>query len=84
MLRSLLKLTLLVVLIYLGATVSLGNRTLFGHIQNIWASEQARELVDGVKQASGPAVDRVKRGLRTGLDEARRDVPLDAGIQATQ
>lgn len=84
MLRSLFKLAILIALVYLGATVTLGNRTLFGHIQNIWTSEQTRELVDGVKQAGGPAVDRVKRGLRAGLDEARRDDPPDAGIQAPQ
>jgi len=83
LIRSLLTVALLAGLVYCGATVKLGNRTFFGHIQNVWQAEETQELVDGVKEASGPAVDKVKRGLRAGLDEVQRDEPLDAGIQAT-
>jgi hypothetical protein len=83
LLRTLMFLVVATAFVYVGATVTLGNRTLFGHIGNIWAADETQELVDGVKQASGPAVDKVKRGFEAGLEEARRDDSPDAGIQAT-
>lgn len=70
------KLALLAAFIYFAMTVSLGNRTLFGHMQNIWASDETQELVDGVK-------DRVKRGLRDEAEQVARDELPDARIQAT-
>ena len=70
------KLAILGVVVYLAATVPLGERTLFGHIKNIWASDEAQELVDGVK-------DTVKEGLRDGAEQAARDELPDVRIQAT-
>jgi hypothetical protein len=52
LIRSLVTLILLGVFVWFGATVPLGERTLFGHIANIWASDEAQELRDGVKQAT--------------------------------
>ena len=47
--RGLISLFVLVLLIWLGATVKLGKKTTFGHIKSIWQSEPTQELVDGVK-----------------------------------
>ena len=69
MLRTLFSLVIIGGLAYCGATVPLGERTFFGHVANIWASDEAQEMVDGVKDKSQPLVDRVKRGVRAGLNE---------------
>ncbi|RMH44998.1 MAG: hypothetical protein D6689_01035 [Deltaproteobacteria bacterium] len=94
--RSLVTFVCLAALVYCGATVPLGKRTFFGHVRNIWAADETRELVEGVREVGGPALDKVKRGLRAGLDEVRddgerapelapaRDDPCDAGIQASR
>lgn len=67
LLRSLLSLALLGVFLLVGFTVPVGDRTLFGHVANIWSSDEAQELVEGVKDSSGPLVDRVKRGVEASL-----------------
>ncbi len=69
MIRSLISMAMLGVFLVVGFTVPLGQRTLFGHIRNIWASDAAQELVEGVKESSEPLVDRVKRGVEAGLSE---------------
>ena len=78
MIRSLFSLALLAVFIFVGLTVPIGERTLFGHVSNIWASDEAQELVDGVKESSGPLVDRVKRGVQAGLEEEGEEQLVDA------
>ena len=76
--RSLIALTLLACFLFIGATMPLGSRTLFGHLSNIWHSEEAQELVEGVKQSSGPVVERVKRGVQASLrDEPPADLSTD-------
>lgn len=67
LIRSLLSMALLVMFIFVGFTVPLGSRTLFGHIGNIWESDEAQELVEGVKESSEPVVKRVQRGVKAGL-----------------
>ena len=74
LIRSILSLAFLAVFLFVGATVPIGSRTLFGHVANIWSSDEAQELVEGVKESSGPMVDRVKRGVKAGLAD-----PVDAG-----
>jgi hypothetical protein len=74
LLRSLVTLAVLVAFVLLGITVPLGSRTLFGHLKNIVSSDETQELVDGVRSASGPAVERVRRGVNAGIEEAKRDV----------
>jgi len=76
--RTLITLAVLGALTWCGATVPLGSRTFFGHVKNIWAAEETKELVDGVKETSGPVVDRVKRGVEAGLAEA------DSGVEDSQ
>lgn len=73
LIRTLITLVILAVLVYCGATVKLGERTFFGHVSRIWSSEETRDLVDGVKETSEPVVDKVKRGVKAGYDEATRE-----------
>ncbi len=77
--RSLVTLALLLVIAYVGVTVPLGEKTLFGHMKAIWGSDEAQELVDGVKESSGPMLDKLNRAVQAGVDEARKGDPGDAG-----
>ena len=77
LLKFFMFLALIVVLVWFGATVRIGNHTLFGHVSRIWRTEETQELVKGAKDSAGPAVDKVKRGVKAGLDEATR--AADAG-----
>ena len=51
----------------------MGQYTLFGHVARIWATPEAQDLVKGVREGSGPAIEKVKRGVKAGVDEATRD-----------
>lgn len=73
MIRLLVFLVLAIGLAYCGSTVKLGKRTLFGHIRAIWATEEVQDLKHGVEEQAGPAVDRVKRGVKAGIAAARGD-----------
>jgi hypothetical protein len=73
MIRLLVFLLLAGALAYCGATVKLGKRTFFGHIQAIWETEQVQDLKQGVREKAGPAVDKVKRGVKAGLEAAEGD-----------
>jgi hypothetical protein len=75
--RTILSIFVIVVVLYIGATVKLGNRTFFGHIKNIWSADETQDMVEGIKETSGPMVKRVQRGVKAGLEEARR---VDAGV----
>lgn len=79
LLRAIVFLAVVGAVVYLGATVELGQRTLFGHLLNIWASDEAQEMVDGIQEASGPLVERLSRGVQAGVEEAGRELP-DAGV----
>jgi hypothetical protein len=87
LLRGIALFGVLILVTYFGATVPLGERTFFGHVRAIWAAKETRELVDGVKQESGPLLDKVKRGVKTGVDAARGgrdagpDDARDAGVR---
>lgn len=73
MIRLLVFLALAGTLAFCGATVKLGNRTFFGHVRAIWATDEVRELKDGVKEKAGPAADRVKRGVEAGYKAMKED-----------
>lgn len=79
-LRTLLILALLLFFVVCGATVKLGDRTFFQHVARIWQSDETQDMVKGIEKKSGPVVDRVKRGVKKGLEEATKD--LDAGADA--
>lgn len=70
MIRMMVLLALAVGLAWCGSTVKLGSRTLFGHIRAIWATSEVQDLKHGVEEKAGPAVQRVKRGVKAGIEAA--------------
>ncbi len=86
MLRWLFILIFCAALAYLGSTVKLGNRTFFGHVRAIWSTSEAQDMRKGLEEKAGPALDRVKRGVKAGIEAASGeerdggvdDEPLDA------
>jgi hypothetical protein len=73
LLRSLFFLALLLVFVLFGATVKIGKYTLFGHFARIWKTEATQDMVKSVEQESAPAIDRLRRGVHAGVEEATRD-----------
>ncbi len=73
MIRLIIFLALAIGLAYVGATVKLGKRTFFGHIRAIWATEEVQDLKHGVEEKAGPAVEKVKRGVKAGIEAADKD-----------
>jgi hypothetical protein len=69
MIRVLLYLAVAVIIVYVATTVPLGKHTLVGHIRAIWHTEQVQDLKDGIKQKTGPAVEKLERGAKAGLHE---------------
>jgi hypothetical protein len=67
LLRFLLYLGAVLGFVWFGATVELGNRTLFGHLQNIWNTHESRELVDGTREKVGSLVDRAADKVAKGV-----------------
>jgi hypothetical protein len=73
---------------WFGATVPLGERTLFGHLHAISQTEESKKLADGTKQVAGPLVDDVKRRIgksdkSEGESEKQAQLPTlppDAGV----
>lgn len=61
--------------IWFGMNVKLGNHTLFGHVSRIWKSDETQDLVKGTKEAAGPTVDKVKRAVEAGVEEAKKPPP---------
>jgi hypothetical protein len=86
--RFLFTLLLLLALLWVGTTVKLGNKTAWGHIQSIWKAKETQEAVQGVKEKSGPLVDKVKRGVEAGYraatDEDGGADSADAGAPAAE
>ena len=66
MIRLLVFLALAGALAFCGSTVKLGNRTFFGHVQRIWATDEVQDLKAGVKEKAGPAASKVKKGVEAG------------------
>ena len=79
LLKFLIFLTLIAMFLWFGTHVKMGKYTLFGHVARIWNTEEAQDLVKGVREGSGPAVEKVKRGVKAGLDEATKP-DADAGV----
>jgi len=75
MIRFLVFLLLAGALAYCGATVKLGKRTFFGHIQAIWETEQVQDLKQGVQDKAGPAA----RELKNKVHDLTADDPAPAG-----
>jgi hypothetical protein len=66
-------------LVIFGATVKLGKRTFFGHVQAIWSTQEAKDMREGVSEKAGPVVDKVERGVKAGVREATRDEAAGSG-----
>ena len=83
MIRTLVYLALIGGFIFIGATVPLGKRTLFGHIQAIWNTDEAKDMRDGISEKAAPVVDKVKRGMEAGVKEASKPNPPNATADAS-
>jgi len=73
MIRLLVFLAIAGGLAFCGSTVKLGNRTFFGHIRAIWATEEVQDLKEGVKDKAGPAANKVKKGVEAGYKAMTED-----------
>jgi hypothetical protein len=78
MIRTLIWIALILVFVWFGATVNLGRRTLFGHIGNIWSSDEAKEMRQDVGEHAGPALGEAKERAKAGWKAMQKD--LDAGV----
>jgi len=79
--RFLFTLVVVGVLVFCAATVKLGNRTFFGHVRAIWATDEAKDLKKGVKDTAGPAVHRLERGVEAGVKAMKNDGSGSATVQ---
>jgi hypothetical protein len=72
MIRFLVYLAIVIAVAWFALTVQLGKHTLVGHIRAIWHTEEVRDLKDGVKEKTRPAVQRLERGIHaaTGSEHA--------------
>lgn len=89
MIRLFLLIVIAVGLTVCGATVKLGKKTFFGHVQAIWATEEVQDAKDGIKEKAGPVVDdlgkkagpaadKLGRAGKKALEEMTKDDPVDA------
>ncbi len=77
MIKLLLFLALAGALGYCGATVKLGNKTFFGHIQAIWKTEEVQDLKTGIEEKAAPVTHKIETGVKEGIRAATHD---DAGV----
>jgi hypothetical protein len=70
MIRLLVYLVIAIGLVWFATQVQLGKHTLVGHVRAIWHTEEVKDLKDGVKEKTGPAVERFERGVKAGYDTA--------------
>ncbi|HUQ05447.1 MAG TPA: hypothetical protein VM261_23255 [Kofleriaceae bacterium] len=72
MIRFFFTLTIVVVLVVIGATVKLGKRTFFGHVSAIWKTDEAQDMKQGIQEKAGPAAEKLERGVKAGYREATK------------
>jgi hypothetical protein len=88
MFRFLLTAAFVGLFIWFGMTVNLGRRTLFGHIANIWSSDEAQEMREDVSDKTKPLIDKARqkggRALEAMAEDEARDAlgAVDAGVAA--
>jgi hypothetical protein len=83
LIRWLFWLACFVALVWFSATVKLGKLTLFGHLEAIFNSREAKDLADGTKQEAHKIAERLRDDRkpldpvaekdRKGLDKLVRD-----------
>ena len=82
LLKFVLGLAIVAAVLWFGMSVRLGKHTLFGHFEAIFKSDETKDLVDGTRESIDPAVERVKRSVKAGMDEAARVPSPDAAPDA--
>ena len=82
MIRFFITVAIIGTLAFLGATVKMGKRTLFGHVGAIWSTKEAKDMREGVGEKAGPVVDKLERGVKAGFREASKDLPAAAHVDA--
>jgi len=73
MIRFLFWLAALAALVWFTVTVPLGKYTLWGHMRRIWHSQETQDMVNGTEEAAKPAVEKVKKAVKAGVDEAKHN-----------
>ena len=63
----------LAALLWFATTVPLGKYTLWGHMKRIWHSQETQDMVQGAEDAAKPAVEKAKKAVKAGVDEAKRN-----------
>ena len=66
--RFLISVALFLGFVWFGATVDLGERSLFGHLYAIGRTKESQDLVKGTKDKAQPLVEDVRRRLATAPD----------------
>src|SRR5262245_17236058 len=74
--RLLLSLAMLAAFIWFATSVRLGKRTLWGHLSAIFATQAAKDLAEGTRDAAEKVARRVRSELKRDAGEARSQ-PLD-------
>lgn len=98
MIRIVLLLALVLFVTLCSTTVKFGDHTCAGHVKRIWTSEETKDLRKGVKEkatsdgtkeavkdmkeGASPLVDRVKRGVKAGVDEVKDSEATDRAKEA--
>jgi cell division protein FtsB len=77
LIRLLISLVVLAMMIWFATNVMLGKRTLWGHLQAIFATQAAKDLADGTKEEAEKVAKRVRAELRTDGGAARPHAPLE-------
>ena len=77
--RFLVSVAFCLFLIYLAATVKLGDKTLVQHIRAIWHTHEAQDFKHGVEDTARPAVNRIEHGAKQGYQALTEDDAGSAG-----
>lgn len=64
--------------VWFGANVPLGTRTLFEHLQAIGRTRETKDLLDGTRESAKPLMDSVRRKLAREVGD--RVMPADGGV----
>jgi hypothetical protein len=83
LLKLCLSLAAFLVVAWFGATVKLGDHTLFEHLHAIGQTKESQELANGAKQAAEPLVDDVKRRIGKG-DKTEKDKSEGKGSKTAE
>jgi hypothetical protein len=65
LMRFLFSLVMLAAFIWFAVTVPLGKRTLWGHVQAIFGTQEAKDLAEGTKDEAEKVARKVREDLRT-------------------